>query len=46
MRGGACKVTTFPCHLCSVKSSELDQFKIEDDRCNQYKLDGNERCTC
>ena len=46
MRRGACKVATFPCHCFSVKSSELAQFKVEYERCEKFKLDGNERCTC
>ena len=35
MRGDVCNVEIFPCHCCSVKSSELAHFKIEDDRCDQ-----------
>ena len=46
MRGGACKIATFLCHCCSVKSNDLAHFKVEDEYFKQFKLDGNDSCMC
>lgn len=46
MRGGTCKTATFPCHCFSAKSSELGHFKVDDEQCDQCKLEGNERRIC
>jgi len=44
MQGGSAKVSTYPCHCCFIKSSQLTEFKVNDDRCNKCICKQRDRC--